>query len=233
MFKTGNQLVAVKEIVENSLAAIIRERSALARVLVIPVALKLAISAALAMKPTITASIILIIPWIMVHTVFAIAIHRVILLGPESISRGGIYVWTERETRFAVRLAALIILVVIIFFSPLALGFLALPFLFFVLALAAPRLALVFPAIATGKTLEFNTAWDLSKDYWLTLFLIGIFIPILILLPNSILQELPYGSSIANVYGIFSSIFFVVCYSLAFRHVTAAKNMPRDPQERQ
>lgn len=105
---------------------------------------------------------------------FAVGVHRLVLTGPEDVSR----TWSSRETRFA-WLVIGVYLVVGIASVTLALGAAVLGVsavgdgavvqLVFVYLLLAPgmylfaRLALVFPAVALDTPADVNWAWDTSK----------------------------------------------------------------------
>ena len=106
-----------------------------------------------------------------VSILFAITVHRMMILAPEENKKYGVFEWGSREWRFLILVTAI---VVIIFALPiLSMFFIGqlideltfsiswLPLLFIVLAI--PRLALVFPATAIDKPLSFKEAWKLSQ----------------------------------------------------------------------
>ncbi len=121
-------------------------------------------------------SIIIYFLSILVSTIFAITIHRIVILGKNSISDSSGFNWSQRETLFAIHLVALTVLLMGI------LMFNIIPFFGAIISLlllgwVLMRLSLVFPGIAIDKGISFSRSWDMTKQYQLLMFIVIIVIP--------------------------------------------------------
>jgi hypothetical protein len=113
-------------------------------------------------------------------TPFAIRCHRITLLGPGSIASSTRWLWTARETRFAVSLVVFFAAQYLSMFASLALTFpisiagamlQAHPLVSYAgqllaVTLAAypvSRLSIIFPSIAIDKPLTIASAWQISR----------------------------------------------------------------------
>ena len=152
--------------------------------------------------PTMTWSFGILIPDFLVLTWFAVACHRLILIGDDTVSRFGLTRWTLRETRFFLwMLFAYIIgclfmllgnaaLVAGTFFMAKAYGFstktmslvMEHPAFFPALMVLATipfsyivgRVSLLLPATAIDLQPSFSSAWDLSEgNGWRVAILVG------------------------------------------------------------
>ena len=163
----------IKKAALNSLAVIYECRSQLARALALPFVLLVALSMVARQDLSAHISWLLIVPQVGLISVFFIVMHRIALLGPDSVPRWGLIRWTSRETYFAVHLvllwyiAALPILLADVL--PFPAGFVILGFA--VIYLAA-RLMLVLPALAIDVGMSLLGSWRMTKNHQLFMVLV-------------------------------------------------------------
>tara|TARA_R110002096_G_scaffold323848_5_gene517987 strand:- start:1923 stop:2594 length:672 start_codon:yes stop_codon:yes gene_type:complete len=158
--------------------------------------------------------------WV-VYIQVAISTHRLILLGPSSVSTWGFYVPGFRELHFfgaAFVLGLLLlpfdILSQAIYSSQTPLGGWVIPYL--LSSYFWGRFALVFPSIATDNELSFQESWNITRNYQvLMIAVVGIY-PLLVELPSLLISTLPYTEVISTVISLVSFIFVVSALSVAF-----------------
>lgn len=154
-----------------------------------------------------------------VQAIFAITTHRIVLLGPDSVSKWGITSWTKRETFFVLHIVGLALMTIPVMF----LGFI--PILGWIVALIIicwlfGRLSLVFPGIAIDKGVSFKLSWELTKKHQLLMFLVVVAFPILLAIPLIILNLVPYTSFISSLASTFVIVFEVAALSMVYQLIT-------------
>lgn len=106
----------------------------------------------------------------------AITVHRVIILGKDSVPKFGSYIFQKREFLFLLKS---ILLGIIILIPTILLSFIPFIGIFIAVILAIlmiSRLSIIFPAIACDKNLGFYEAWIKTKNYkLLTIFSVILF----------------------------------------------------------
>ena len=124
------------------------------------------------------------------YTYFAVIIHRIVLLGPQSIQKWGLPAWTKRETYFFMHLFALIVLsvLVILVFAMIhqigaLLGYIVVTYLVI-------RLSLVFPASAVDEGVTFKVSWLMTKRHQMLMLYIAVIFPLVLLLPSYFINEI-------------------------------------------
>lgn len=149
--------------------------------------------------------------------------HRVILLGPNSVPRWGIYKITKREVRFALYSFVIIIVAmlpsVILVFIPVVGG------IAFILGFSylISRFSLVLPSIAIDQDLSFSDSWKVTKNYQLLMFVVvGIF-PILLNILISLISFIPYTSLAVTVLSLLITVWTVAALSVAFQIIVEAE----------
>ena len=137
---------------------------------------------------------------IFMYVVIAITTHRIILLGPSSVSQWGLYTPTKRELYFLLYGIGIAIIM-------MPLGLLALiPVIGFPLSVllftyVLGRLSLVFPAIAIDRDWTFTDSWNATKHHQITMMIVVVVFPFVIELPEKLLSNLPYTSIFVNIKG--------------------------------
>lgn len=161
-----------------------------------------------------------------INVIFAITVHRVVLLGPDSISQWGFVNWSKRETFFLIHLIGigLALLPSIAFaYIPVLGPLLALIFMCWILG----RLSLVFPGIAIDKGVGFKLSWELTKKHQMLMFLIVIVLPILIALPFyaimtalSLILEVPQIMYLKSLVMAAVLVFEIAALSMTYQLIT-------------
>ncbi len=171
------------------------------------------------LEPEIALSFVVGALTIFVQTIFAITTHRIVLLGPESVSKWGLTSWTKRETYFflhVIGLSLMIIPIVLLGFIPILGSIIALVIICWILG----RFSLVFPGIAIDKGVSFRLSWKLTETYQLLMFLVVVVFPILLAIPTIILIWIPYTFLLSSLLSTFVIVFEVAALSMAYQLIT-------------
>ncbi|MDO3386134.1 hypothetical protein QWI17_09830 [Gilvimarinus sp. SDUM040013] len=150
-----------------------------------------------------------------IQVIFAITIHRLVLLGPASLSRWGIVRWTWIETKFLIRFVVLSFAI----FIPIILLVSTIPGIIVGALLAlllASRLSLVFPAIAIDKRMSFIESWRLTKNHFVLMMTVIVLLPILFGATVYIFQFMPYGYFLSIPLYLLFIVYEVVALSLSY-----------------
>ena len=163
-------------------------------------------------------SILLTVIDSLTYTVFAITIHRIVLLGEESVPEWGFRKISMREISFFIRSIGIGLFLM----APGLLIFI--PYVGWVLALVSiayllGRFSLVFPAIATGEKWAFKDSWKATEEHQLMMAIIAAILPLVIALPTIILIFIPNTEIFTVVLSLITTIFSVAALSLAFKFV--------------
>lgn len=164
---------------------------------------------------------------IFVQVIFAIIVHRIVLMGPDAVSKWGISSWTKRETYFFLHVIGLVLILIpclLLTFIP-AVGWL-------IAAITScwllGRLSLVFPGIAIDKGVSFKMSWELTKNHQLLMFLVIIVLPfvlslLLLALPValSMLLEIPQILYVKSLIVTFVLIFEIAALSMTYQLITS------------
>ena len=189
------------------------------------------------------------------YTILAVTMHRIFLLGAESIPGNGFTSWTYRETRFfgwgialgltagiigAVSVGVMLSLVVLDLEAIAEQGASpALSFWTFVgllpMAYLLGRMSFVLPGTATGSRPTFGWSWDLTRRYqWQTMLVIGITplaINLVVELLAAVLPALLAGL-ISIVLGVYLAIFGIAVLSFSYRTLCELQpDIPPPPLE--
>lgn len=181
----------------------------LAKALVLPFLLLLAVNS-LEFKGYI--SLVFTFVALLLKSIFAITVHRFILLEPDSVPNWGIRLLSKRELFFILNLLCLIIFVI----PTLLLG--RLHGLVIVCWLSG-RISLVFPSIATDNEVTVKTSWKLTKKYQRLLsFIVFLFITIILFsfIPNNLL--------IASFIELLAIVLVAALLSVVYRFIREAES---------
>ena len=156
----------------------------------------------------------------------AVATHRIVLKGSDSISGQFPFSWSKREVKFSLYTLGLLVLLfstIIIIGFPLGLlgdqssvsSRVGGVFMLLLVLYLYARCCLVFPAIAIDFDMSFTNSWEATVEYkWVMMYAVGL-VPIAIGLPAAFL-----GSAIME--GILYPLTLVLeiaVLSAAFRHI--------------
>ena len=168
-----------------------------------------------------------------VYTIFAINIHRIVLIGEKSVTRWGVNRWTIRESLFFLHLIGVILLFnstsiffQIIKFLPatdlwLANNFIG-PFftlIFFFSLYVVSRVSFCFPGLAIDKCVTFYSSWKLTKNHKVLMIFVTIFLTILFSLLSSAIGMIPYIKWLSFIIDLLGTIIAVACLSLTYKSI--------------
>ena len=122
---------------------------------------------------------------LLVDIVILITVHRILILGNDSVPTWGIQKFEQREFTFFFRylIVAIVFIVVVVlstgFFQLLGINiFVSIFFTMLVCAIYLSRISLVFPAIAVDTKMTFKESFEYTKDFKLLIFVTVIAFPI-------------------------------------------------------
>ena len=194
-------------------------RNKLAKALLIPFLLYLALDVATYIQPIPVVAFGVSIMSIFVHSLFAITTHRIILLGPESVPKWGILSWSKRETSFALHLVGISLMLIpitVLAFIPTIGMALIIPTMFWLLG----RLSLVFPGIAIDQAISYKHSWKLTKNNQILMMLVVILFPVLLLIPSKLISTIPYTFFISSALSTLCTVFMVAALSITYKELS-------------
>lgn len=171
-------------------------------------------------------------------TLFAIAVHRTILLGPESLTNPWSIYWTRRESDF---FSWLVILSVVSALVALGIALVAWMFpqglalsvaIFLVAKYFEARVGMVLPATAVGKRMILSTSWTLTtgNGVWMA---IALSIPWVIFVLLTSLISMIATQTWVGIYifllvplALITVIVDIAVLSLCYRHLETADYLP-------
>lgn len=198
------KLAASFALVADATSEVFKKKTALISGAFLPIAgilLVTALSAEIA--PSLISYILLILIVLPLYALFATVVHRVVLLGENSLpNRWGIF-WTNRETRFTGWLLGIWFLyfavslpmgVISLVFSEVFAGWnvtwIATILSYFVIAYFEGRFSLVLPATAIDRRSDFKESWTASHGKGM-MIAVALVIPAMILIP---IESVLYGA---------------------------------------
>jgi len=212
-----------KEVIFGSVGYIVTYKKQFVKALCIPFVIYLVMDAILAFQPEAesltTVMIVLIFFSLFVQTIIAVITHRMVLLGPDSISEWGSFKWSMRETSFLLRFIGLGfmagLLMILGLFGIAGFGVALILMLWIV-----GRCSLAFPAIAIDKGITFKESWALTKDYQLLMALAVIVFPIAVTTPVIMLLEMvPYSFLLVSAVSMLAVVLAVTALSVSYQYI--------------
>jgi hypothetical protein len=168
----------------------------------------------------VAAAIVLLLQ-LLVHTLFAVTTHRVVLTGPDSVPTWGLNRWTQRETLFVLYLLGLSLIVVFTMGVATILPPLLIAPVVVLVAIAFSSLSLVFPAVAIGEPMTLPAAWKLAEGHRLLMVATVFLFPLLLAMPLVALAALSM-----SVLGVLSTalqalitVFTITALSVAYAEI--------------
>lgn len=221
------------KVITSAFYFVAEQRVCLTKALAWPFIASVLIDAASTLEVSGTLSVILVVTSIGVKSIFAITTHRVMLLGPESVSKWGITSWSIRETSYVLHILGLVAVVIGIFgllmvivsvvqihAASTLVGVVAL----FIIAWLGGRFSLVFPGIATDGDVTFSQSWELTRGYQALMFLVVIGFPVLLAGPIYILEFVPYIPFLSSLAPAVIIVFEVAALSMAYQLITTEES---------
>jgi hypothetical protein len=209
----------ISGIVNTALRLVYTRRVEMLKSMLIPFALLSGLDYASEQEMSFALNITISLLSLATYTYFAVIIHRIVLLGPDSIQKWGVPAWSKRETYFFFHLFALILLSLIIIFlfaiipqTGIFLGYIVLTYLFI-------RLSLVFPASAIDEGVTFKISWQMTKKHQIVMLYIAILLPLVLLLPAYFVAEISSIYLISSVIDTVAAVIGVSLLSVAYRQI--------------
>jgi len=212
--------MSFKYIVAGAIGLVYESRAVLSKALLVPFALYMLLDAISALKLAVPVTYAVFILNVAVQTVFAITTHRVLLLGPGSVPKWGLYKLSKRELYFVAHLLGLGLILLplgLLTFIPFVGGILAIVLYCWLVG----RLSLVFPAIAIDQGVSFKYSWELTKNYQLLMFLVVIIYPILLAIPALFIGLVSNMSYIVSFLSTLATVFVVAALSVSYKLIYA------------
>lgn len=209
-------LMDFKKVLAGAILSVFENRAVVAQVLMIPFFAFVAVGLAGYLDLNALVSTGLSVVGVCIQVVFAITTHRVVMLGPDSVSKWGVISWSKRETFFLLHLVAIGLMI-----TPLALlGIIPVAGWIIAIALIAylmSRLSLVFPSIAINEGAGFKLSWQLTKNYQTLMLLVMVVVPLTLSIPTFIVGFIPYGFVVADFLSLILVVFEVAVLSMSYR----------------
>ncbi len=209
----------IKQTILGAFGYVIEYRKSFAKALLIPVAV-LAVLGSVPVSISGLSSLILYkILMLLPYVLLAINTHRIILLGPDSVSEWGINMPQKREVYFIIYSFGIGLC------ATLFNLFIFMPKIGFLLSIAAviyllARLSLVFPAIATDRYWTFFDSWKATRGHQILMLVVVAIFPMVIGIPGILLSRIPYMWIFVNVLSAVTMVFVVAALSVAFQVIT-------------
>ena len=150
----------------------------------------------------------------MVQIYVAIITHRIMILGPDSVPRYGISMWSIRETEFvlySIALALLLLPFMALSNIPVFGTVLTYGFYFWV----GSRFSLILPAAAIDQSISFGQSWRLTEKHQLLMIFV-VLVPLVFVIPNYFLASVPYVSLFSMVLQTITVVLTVAFLSAAY-----------------
>ena len=215
--------ISPKKVIVGALASVLAELPVLVKALAIPGIIFLVLKFFPVTEISETGAIVFAIVSLLLHTVFAITTHRIIMLGPESMPEWGLRSWSKRETRFLGYLLVFILMIsVLVAFSIVSqpIG----PMIAMVVAIIGGcTLTLVFPAVAIEEEFTLGDAWRMAQGHIGSLIVcIGLFTFLLGIL-TILVSSIPYALPLAAILELGTNVLTIAVLSVAFGEIRRAQ----------
>lgn len=215
--------ISPKKVIVGALASVLAELPVLVKALAIPGIIFLVLKFFPVTDISQAGAIVFAIVSLLLHTVFAITTHRIIMLGPESMPEWGLRSWSKRETRFLGYLLVFILMIsVLVAFSIVSqpIG----PMIAMVVAIIGGcTLTLVFPAVAIEEEFTLGDAWRMAQGHIGSLIVcIGLFTFLLGIL-TILVSSIPYALPLAAILELGTNVLTIAVLSVAFGEIRRAQ----------
>lgn len=211
----------LKSIIDDTISSLADNSLTLLKVTVVPIILMFGLEALRAATLTLeTYQVFLFqIADSIIWALFAISIHRVILLGESSVGPLGNIRLKSRELMY---IAYGFLIGIVIGFIVFFLGLI--PILGFILAITLTaiflsRISILLPAVAVDNNIGVRRVWELSDGYTLTCVGSVVLIPLILAFPLYFQTDTLYSSIVTVVYGSIVMIVSVTLLSNTYKNL--------------
>lgn len=211
--------ISPKKVIVGALASVLAELPTLVKALALPGAIFLVLKFLPVEEITPWVAVMFGLASLLLHTVFAITTHRIVMLGPDSVPEWGLRSWSKRETRFVGYLLILVLMLSVLVAFALATQPIG-PFILMVVAIIGGcTLSLVFPAIALEEDFTLGDAWRMAQGHIGSLIVcIGLFSFVLSMLTFAV-ATIPYALPLAALLELTTNVLTIAVLSIAFSEI--------------
>jgi len=168
---------------------------------------------------------------LLVDIVILITVHRILILGNESVPKWGIQKFEKREFDFFLKYIIVAIFFVIVtvtstaFLQLFGINIFASIFLTIVIcSIFISRVSLVFPAISVDTTMSFKESFEYTKDFKLLIFVTVIVFPVLFSFIFGGIYTLIIGVLVSNISSVLNILLVLLSVIVSVFLVSALSN---------
>ncbi len=221
----------LKKIVQDATRMVIENKLTLLRVSIVPITLAVLLGW-LGLHITESYQVFLYnIADAVIWALLAIAVHRVILLGPTATGLLGNLRFTKREVLYVAYGFLIGLLITPIVFISAFFTIVGVIIGVIVGVIVWSRLSIVLPAIALDKDIGIGKAWHLTSGFTLTCLGSVVIIPVITVLPAYLLMTYSLGlleTVLSTVYIMLVMIYNIALLSITYKHLAVLD----DPEEK-
>lgn len=204
------------ETIFETIESLLQHRGELAYTLLLPLVVSLAIDFGSNYPLGNALSFLMNLLSIVVHSIFAITVHRIIIMGAGSVGRYGMVTWSRRETLFALYITfGSMVTVLLEYLAPQDVIPGKVLFLIALMVIwAASRLSLIFPGIATDKAISPLLSWKLTQKHQPLMIKVTILVPVFWAVLYSLTPQIGLVTAQENENGYALLIDMIFYYSI-------------------
>ncbi|NKC01462.1 MAG: hypothetical protein GKR90_23595 [Pseudomonadales bacterium] len=208
-----------KRVIVGALASVVAELPTLGKALLGPGIVYMALNFIPNDEITIGIAVLLAVSSLVLHTVFAITTHRIVMLGSDSVPEWGLRSWSRRETRFAGYVVALVMMLAVLITLAIATQPIGPIIVMVVAVVGGCSLSLVFPAIALEEEFTLGDAWRMAQGHISALILCIWLFPFLLAILAILVAQIPYARPLAALMELVTTILTIATLSVAFSEI--------------
>ncbi len=216
------QIDLIKKTIPGALGYLYHYKYELVRALFAPIVILLLIGWITPENPTPVFGVLITIVFLVAYLFVVITTHRIILLGPNSVPKWGLFKITKREIWFVIYMFGITIATlpsIILAFIPV-IGVIAFGL---VSTYLISRFSLILPSIAIDQGLSFSGSWNVTKSNQLLMFVVvGVF-PMLLNALIGLISYIPYTDVIVSVLFLLNIVWTIAALSMAFQIIVEAE----------
>jgi hypothetical protein len=208
-----------RRVIVGALASVLSDLPTLGKALLGPGLVYLALNFLPNEEITIGIAILLAVASLVLHTVFAITTHRIIMLGPDSVPEWGLRSWSSRETRFAGYVLSLVMMLGALIAIAMATQPVGPVIVMVVAVVGGCSLSLIFPAVALEEEFTLADAWRMAQGHISSLILCIWLFPFLLAILTFLVGMIPYARPLAALMELITTVLTIAALSLAFSEI--------------
>lgn len=189
------------------------------KALVIPAMITTALIIIQPEKPSVTFLMISVLVQWVILTMLAVTIHRIVLLGPNSVKEWSLYFPGSRELSFFINSFLIGLILIPVGLTSLIPGigeYVSVIVGVYIIG----RLSLVFPSIATDSPLSISDSWSATQGHKVLMLVVVAVFPITLSIPELVIARIPsveFSIIVANILSLVAMVFIVAALSESYR----------------